>query len=96
MASAPVISQAEMMAGARRQGMVALRTAEGSLEISNDLMNTALNRHLKVMDERNIDVQMISARHSAAGIDDCGFQPVAAREFQPVTTRFVKIGNRAF
>ncbi len=42
--------------------MVALRTAEGALAISNELMQTALDRHLKVMDERNIDLQMISPR----------------------------------
>lgn len=43
--------------------LIALRTpGDGDLEISDELMQTALGRHLKIMDDRNIDVQMISAR----------------------------------
>lgn len=43
--------------------LIALRsTGDGALEISDELMETALGRHLKMMDERNIDVQMISPR----------------------------------
>ncbi len=43
--------------------LIALRSpGEGELEISDELMETALGRHLKMMDERNIDIQMISAR----------------------------------
>lgn len=43
--------------------LVALRSpAGGDLEISDELMETALGRHLKMLDERNVDLQMISAR----------------------------------
>lgn len=43
--------------------LIALRSpAESDLEISDELMETALKRHLKMLDERNIDLQMISAR----------------------------------
>src|SRR6266511_3519257 len=42
--------------------MIALRSTEGSPNISDQLMQTALDRHLRIMDERNIDVQMISPR----------------------------------
>ncbi|MBI2989475.1 MAG: amidohydrolase [Deltaproteobacteria bacterium] len=43
--------------------LIALRSpGEGELEISNELMETALKRHLQMLDERSIDVQMISAR----------------------------------
>lgn len=43
--------------------LIALRSpGEGRLEISNELMETALKRHLNIMDERNIDIQMISPR----------------------------------
>lgn len=47
---------------AHAYNMVALRTADGELAISDELMQTALDRHLKGMDERAIDVQMISPR----------------------------------
>jgi predicted TIM-barrel fold metal-dependent hydrolase len=43
--------------------LIALRSPrDGDLEISDELMQTALGRHLRILDERNIDVQMISAR----------------------------------
>jgi predicted TIM-barrel fold metal-dependent hydrolase len=42
--------------------LISLRTADGELEMSDELMRPALERHLRVMDERNIDVQLISAR----------------------------------
>lgn len=43
--------------------LIALRSpGDGALEISDELMETALGRHLKMMDERNIDIQMISPR----------------------------------
>ncbi len=43
--------------------LIALRSPrDGDLEISDELMQTALGRHLRIMDERNIDLQMISAR----------------------------------
>lgn len=42
--------------------LIALRSPEGALEMSDDLMRPALERHLRVMDERNIDVQLISPR----------------------------------
>ena len=43
--------------------LIALRSpGDGDLEISDELMETALGRHLKMMDERNIDLQMISPR----------------------------------
>ncbi len=43
--------------------LIALRSpGDGELEISDELMQTALDRHLKVMDERGIDVQLISPR----------------------------------
>ncbi len=43
--------------------LIALRSPrDGELEISDELMQTALGRHLRIMDERNIDLQMISAR----------------------------------
>ncbi len=43
--------------------LVALRTpGESELEISNELMQTALKRHIQMLDERSIDVQMISPR----------------------------------
>ena len=43
--------------------LIALRSPrDGDLEISDELMQAALGRHLRIMDERNIDVQMISAR----------------------------------
>lgn len=43
--------------------LIALRSpAEGSLEISNELMETALSRHLKMLDNLNVDIQMISPR----------------------------------
>src|SRR3954453_4549528 len=41
--------------------LIALRTPEGALEMSDELMRPALDRHIRVMDERNIDVQLISA-----------------------------------
>ncbi len=43
--------------------LIALRSpGDGDLEISDELMQTALGRHLRIMDERNIDLQMISPR----------------------------------
>jgi predicted TIM-barrel fold metal-dependent hydrolase len=43
--------------------LIALRTpGEGTLEMSDKLMQEALARHLRMLDEREIDVQMISAR----------------------------------
>ncbi len=43
--------------------LIALRSpGEGTLEIPDELMEGALARHLKVLDERNIDVQLISPR----------------------------------
>jgi predicted TIM-barrel fold metal-dependent hydrolase len=42
--------------------MIALRSSAGGLDISDQLMESALGRHLRIMDERNIDVQMISPR----------------------------------
>ena len=42
--------------------MIALRSTEGAPNISDQLMQTALDRHLRIMDEREIDVQMISPR----------------------------------
>ncbi len=43
--------------------LIALRSpGDGELEIPDEEMETALKRHLKMMDERSIDVQMISAR----------------------------------
>ena len=42
--------------------LISLRTPEGGLEMSDELMRPALDRHIRVMDERNIDVQLISAR----------------------------------
>src|SRR5919205_2421092 len=43
--------------------LIAFRTpGEGRLEISDELMETALRRHLGMLDEFNVDVQMISAR----------------------------------
>jgi predicted TIM-barrel fold metal-dependent hydrolase len=43
--------------------LIALRSpAEGELEMSDELMESALGRHLGMMDERSIDLQMISAR----------------------------------
>lgn len=43
--------------------LIALRSpGDDELEIPDALMQTALDRHLKVMDERDIDVQLISPR----------------------------------
>src|SRR3569833_9811 len=42
--------------------MISLRTAEGALEMSDELMRPALDRHIRVMDEREIDTQLISPR----------------------------------
>jgi predicted TIM-barrel fold metal-dependent hydrolase len=43
--------------------LIALRSpADGGLEISDELMETALTRHLKMLDSLNVDVQMISPR----------------------------------
>ncbi len=43
--------------------LIALRSpGETDLEIPDDLIETALERHLRVMDERNIDLQLISPR----------------------------------
>ncbi len=43
--------------------LIALRSpGDGELEMSDELMDTALKRHLRVMDERDIDIQMISPR----------------------------------
>lgn len=42
--------------------LISLRTPDGGLEMSDDLMRPALDRHIRVMDERNVDVQLISAR----------------------------------
>jgi predicted TIM-barrel fold metal-dependent hydrolase len=43
--------------------LVALRTPAGErLSISDELMETALTRHLKMLNEREIDVQLISPR----------------------------------
>src|SRR5438552_1650056 len=41
--------------------MVALNTPS-KLDLSDEKLETALQRHLKVMDERNIDVQIIGPR----------------------------------
>lgn len=44
--------------------LIALRSpgGDGGLEMSDELMDTALKRHLRIMDERDIDIQMISPR----------------------------------
>src|SRR2546423_1843393 len=43
--------------------LIALRSpGEGGLDISTEQMEGALSRHLKMLDARGIDVQMISAR----------------------------------
>ena len=43
--------------------LIALRSPRGSkLEISDEAMGPALERHLRVLDERNIDMQFISPR----------------------------------
>ncbi len=43
--------------------LIALRSPGGTdLEISKELMDGALARHFRIMDERNIDLQMISPR----------------------------------
>ena len=43
--------------------LIALRSPRSSkLEISDEAMGPALERHLRVMDERNIDMQFISPR----------------------------------
>jgi len=63
--------------------MIALRSTEGSPNISDQLMQTALDRHLRIMDERNIDVQMISPR------------PVAMMhwETKPLVKRWTEVTN---
>jgi predicted TIM-barrel fold metal-dependent hydrolase len=43
--------------------LIALRSpGEGSIEMTDEQMEGPLNRHLRMMDERGIDLQMISAR----------------------------------
>jgi len=43
--------------------LIALRSpGDGDVEMSDELMESALGRHLKIMDERSIDLQMISPR----------------------------------
>lgn len=43
--------------------LIALRTVSGrGLEIPDDVLESALTRHIEVMDERNVDVQFISPR----------------------------------
>ena len=43
--------------------LIALRSpGDGELEMSDELAESALGRHLRMMDERNIDIQMISPR----------------------------------
>jgi predicted TIM-barrel fold metal-dependent hydrolase len=42
--------------------LISLRTPEGELEMTDDLLRPALERHIRVMDARNIDVQLISPR----------------------------------
>lgn len=42
--------------------LIALRTPRGGLELTDEEMAGPLRRHLKMLDERHIDVQMISAR----------------------------------
>jgi predicted TIM-barrel fold metal-dependent hydrolase len=63
--------------------MIALRSAEGSPNISDQLMQSALDRHLRIMDERDIDVQMISPR------------PVAMMhwEMKPLVNHWTRVTN---
>ncbi len=63
--------------------LIALRTPGAGLEISDQLMETALGRHLRIMDERNIDVQMISPR------------PVAMMQFEtvPLVEKWTRVTN---
>jgi len=42
--------------------LVALRTAEGSLALSDELMKAPLERHLRLLDSHRIDVQLLSPR----------------------------------
>ena len=42
--------------------LVSLRTPDGGLALSDELMRPALERHLRVLDERRIDVQLLSPR----------------------------------
>ncbi len=42
--------------------MIALRYAEDTLEMPDELVESALTRHLKMLVERNIDIQFISPR----------------------------------
>jgi len=43
--------------------LIALRSpGEGSIDISDEQLESAMKRHLGMMDERNIDVQLLSAR----------------------------------
>jgi predicted TIM-barrel fold metal-dependent hydrolase len=48
---------------AHAMNLIALRTpGEGDVQIPEPAMKAALDRHLRMLDERNIDVQMISPR----------------------------------
>jgi predicted TIM-barrel fold metal-dependent hydrolase len=47
---------------AHAYNMIALRSDQGALTIPAEAMAQALGRHLRIMDERNIDIQMISPR----------------------------------
>jgi predicted TIM-barrel fold metal-dependent hydrolase len=63
--------------------LIALRTPGAGLDISDQLMETALGRHLRIMDERNIDVQMISPR------------PVAMMQWEtaPLVAKWTRVTN---
>ncbi|MEA2642960.1 MAG: meta-cleavage compound hydrolase [Chloroflexota bacterium] len=63
--------------------LIALRSTAGGLDISDQLMETALGRHLRIMDERNIDVQMISPR------------PVAMMQWEaaPLVDKWTRVTN---
>jgi len=63
--------------------LIALRTPLGGLDISDQLMETALSRHLRIMDERNVDVQMISPR------------PVAMMQWEsvPLVKKWTQVTN---
>src|SRR5581483_8652495 len=83
--------------------LIALRSpGEGSIEMSDQLMEGPLTRHLRMLDERGIDLQMISARPVAMMHWEANFlvdkwsrvtNDVIARQCRLYPDRFVGIAQ---
>ena len=85
--------------------LIALRTAEGALEMSDELMRPALARHLRVMDERKIDVTLAVTRCATRRLGErhlvdigpgqsAGRRRIAHRRLDPLEKRVEVIPRR--